>query len=87
MNIIEELQKKAAQRAALAGVILGIMKCDVDIDINRVKTTIAVTLSEMVELDLMVGDEVDIMMFSAMKEHIDGEIAIDDANKIIGEES
>ena len=73
-----QLEQAARQRAGLMGLIIGLLKEEKDLDINQVKSKIIHCIGVLIDLDVMVKDEIDLEVAQACKEHLEGQLLIDE---------
>lgn len=82
----EEMQahliKASAQRAAVMGFIASLLEQD-DLTLTEIQTNVCGMLSTLIDLDVMVGDEIDSRVMQSAQNYIHQEIAVMQANGII----
>lgn len=84
MNI-QDLQKKANQRAAMAAILISIIKSDENTPIENIKTAIAGCFAEMIDMDLMIGDEIDLLVAHTMKDYLEAQKAVGDVQDLLNQ--
>ena len=71
------------QRACLMGLITAILDDQGEKSLREIKNSITDTLSHMIEMNIMVGDFIDIQTVRAAKQCIEQEIAVDQVKDLL----
>lgn len=75
--------KNELQRVGLLAVLTSIMSTENDTPLPKVKTAIASTLAEMIDLGVMVEDTPTLMLAMATKDFLEQEKLVAEANGIV----
>lgn len=73
-----QLEQAARQRAGLMGLLMGLLQEKKDLDINQVKSKIANCIGVLITVNAMVMDEIDLEVAQACREHIEGQMLVDE---------
>lgn len=79
--------KLRLQRAALLAIITGIFHADNDTPLRNIKLAAANSFSDMIDLGVMVGDEVDVIAARAISDYLDAERGVVAADEILNPSS
>ena len=71
------------QRACLMGLVTAILDDEGEKSLREIKDAIADALAHMIQADIMVGDLIDISTVRAAKQHMEQEMALNEAKNLL----
>lgn len=75
-------ENASKQRAVLMGLMAVILQDD-ELSVDEIKIRVVHTFGTMIDLDIMVGDVIDILVATACKEYLEQQGAVQEAEEIL----